>query len=133
MKKLLLLFTLSCICFFSNAQTALQHVPPNMGSFYISKTTGTLEEHINVNYALYPAPFVNVVKMNLNTPHNMMLSVKIINSNGTQMTAWKPAQASYRYDKEFDISSYPTGQYKIDIYGPDNTKVHSVSFEKKAS
>ncbi|MBA3827985.1 MAG: hypothetical protein H0X33_03525 [Taibaiella sp.] len=133
MKQVLLSVALLFSAFCLNAQSARQQSPPNSGSFYISKTTGTVEEHINVNYALYPAPFVNVVKMNLNTPNDMMLSVKIINSNGTQMTAWKPAQANYRYDKEFDISSYPAGKYRIDIYGPANTKVHSVSFDKKAS
>lgn len=137
MKKLLVVLALSG--FFTNvanAQTIRQSAtdPTHVaGHFDVIKMTSKGEEHINVNYALFPAPFYDVVKMNLNTPDPMPMSIKIVNANGQTKLTWKPDHVSYRYDQQFNIQALPAGLYHVDIYDADNNKMYSVPFSKEAA
>jgi len=139
MKKILVVLALSCL--FTNinvvnAQTVRQSaIDPTRvdGHFDVIKMTSKGEEHINVNYCLFPAPFFDVVKINLNTPDPMPMSIKIVSANGQTKFAWKPEQVSYRYDQQFNIQSLAPGLYHMDIYDANNNKMYSVPFSKEAS
>lgn len=118
-----------------NAQARQSATDPThvAGHFDVIKMTSKGEEHINVNYALFPAPFYDVVKMNLNTPDPMAMSIKIINTAGQTKLSWKPEQISYRYDQQFDIHNLSPGLYHMDIFDGDNNKIYSVPFTKEAA
>lgn len=136
MKKLLLVLALSTL--FANvvgAQARQSATDPThvAGHFDVIKMTSKGEEHINVNYALFPAPFFDVVKMNLNTPDPMAMSIKIVNTAGQTKLSWKPEQISYRYDQQFDINNLSPGLYHMDIFDGDNNKIYSVPFTKEAT
>lgn len=106
---------------------------PYAGSFDVIKNTSKGEEHINVNYVLQPAPFINVLTVDLNTPDPMQLSVEVLNDAGAPVITWKPEQISYSYEKQIDISNLKAGTYKLVIYGEGNKKLHSVVFPKQNS
>lgn len=136
MKKLLLVLALSTL--FANAVSAQARQsatdPTHVaGHFDVIKMTSKGEEHINVNYALFPAPFYDIVKMNLNTPDPMAMSIKIVNMEGQTKLSWKPEQISYRYDQQFDIHNLSAGLYHMDIFDADNNKIYSVPFTKAAA
>ena len=133
MKKIVLLFIIAVICFFDSTYAQKQSVPPNTGSFYVSQTTSLGKEQINVNYVLQSAPFINSVKLLLNTPNVMMMSVKMYNDAGAQVMSWMPEQANSSYEHEFDISNLKAAKYRMDIYSADNKKLHSISFVKQSS
>jgi hypothetical protein len=131
MKKILLGLTFICVSIMANAQSAGQSTPTGTGSFDVIRNTSKGEEHINVNYALFPAPFVNILNINFNTPDPMMLSIKLLNSNSELVMNWMPSQAASRYDHSFDISNLSAGTYKMEIYGPEAKLVKTVTFEKQ--
>ena len=137
MNRILLVLALSALFVnVVNAQSARQSAtdPTRVaGHFDVIKMTSKGEEHINVHYSLYPAPFYDVVKMNLNTPDPMVMSIKIVNTSGQTKLSWKPDHANYRYDQQFDIHALAPGLYHMDIFDGDNNKIYSVPFTKEAS
>jgi len=131
MKKALMLIIAVSLCYCMSSQ-AQQTSDPNSGHFDIIKNTSKGAEHINVNYVLQPAPFVNTMHMYLNTPNPMKLSVKIVNTAGAVVLNWMPDQVGYSYEHDFDISGLNIARYRMDIYGENNTVVHSVYFNKRS-
>lgn len=73
-------------------------------------------EHINVNYSLSPAPFTDVLNMELSTPDPVLFTADIVDPDGRKQYQWKPAAISYRYNENFDISKLAAGKYKLNIY-----------------
>jgi hypothetical protein len=133
MKKTTLTVFALCMFIFSHAQNAKQSNAPNSGSFYVTQTTSKGKEQINVNYVLQNAPFINSVKLLLNTPDPMGMSVKLYDNGGTLVGTWVPQQAGSNYEHDFDISNLKPAKYRMDIYGQDNKKIHSISFVKQSS
>jgi len=131
MKKLLIL---SAVIFSmtANAQTSKQHFDAARiaGNFFIHEHTEKGNEQINVNYILSPAPFTNVLTVDLNMAYPRMLSVKITNSNNKTVFAWKPQSENYRYETQFDIASLPADSYNLNVYNAGGTKLHSIPFTK---
>ena len=129
MKKLLVVLSFICFCFGAQAQSSKQKAPANAGSFLIKTTTAKGLEYINVNYALM-APFTNVLRFNLNTANPMSMSVKLTDMSGKVVLSWVPVVTDHLYETQLDISTLKPGTYHFNIYGANNTKVHSVSFIK---
>lgn len=130
MKKLFFALALICAGATVYAQSSLQHNDPNAGHFDIVKTTTKGVERINVNYSITAPPIYNTLRLNLNTPDPMAMSAKIVNTGGHTVLTWKPEQANYTYGVDLDIAALKAGKYTIDVYGPDNSKVFSIPFEK---
>jgi len=133
MKKILLGLTYICVSLSAIAQSARQTSPQNAGSFDIIKNTAKGEEHINVNYVLQPAPFINYLNLHLDTPEPTMMTVKILNVNSEMVMNWMPAQKSTHYDNGFDISNLSAGTYRMEIYGPEGKVIKTVNFEKQSN
>jgi len=129
MKKLFLLAFVAVFSFHSQAQKQTQD--PNRGNFYVVKNTSKGTERINVNFVLQPAPFTDLLHVDLNTPNPMAMTVKIIDAAGTLYMAWTPTQVSSAYEHQFDIANLKPGKYKLEILGDANNKLHTVNFEKQ--
>lgn len=112
---------------------AMNNRPVIAGSFEIDKTNSAGKtEHINVNYAISPVPFTNVLNLELNTPNPTFFRAEIINAQGKKVAQWSPAQKSYLYKGTMDISSLPKGNYKVNIYSELAAGVvNSIPFQKK--
>ena len=128
MKKLVLFVALIGICFGAQAQSSRQSNPPNSGSFYIKTTTAKGLEYINVNYSL--TPFPNQLDFTLNTADPMAMSVKLTDMSGKVVLSWTPSSTNYLYNGQLDVSKLRSGTYHFNIYGANNTKVHTVNFIK---
>jgi len=129
MKKLFLLaFAILCMV---QLQAQNQTHNPYAGNFDVIKHTSKGTEGINVNFVLQPAPFINALHIDLNTPNAMAMSVKIVDVTGATVMNWLPAQVSNVYEHQFDISNLRPGMYKLEILGDANSKLHTVNFEKQ--
>ena len=130
MKKLLLFLVFGYLCA-SSAHAQIQKLNPYAGNFVVSKHTSKGEEGANVNFVMQPVPFINVLHLDLNTPYPMAMSVKIVNTSGAVVLSWMPQTVNATYEHQFDIAALQPGKYKLEIFGADNMKIHTVSFEKQ--
>ncbi len=98
-----------------------------------NKARGVIE-HINVNYAIAPAPFTNTLQLQLNTPDPMYFAADVIDAKGTKRIHWQPAQKSHSYNESVDISQLEPGAYQINITnGAKSESLYSISFQKVQS
>jgi len=103
------------------------------GHFEINKPNKErgIIEHINVNYAISPAPFSNYLQLQLSTPDPTTFSAQIIDQKGEKRIHWKPQQVSHSYNESIDLSKLEPGGYQIDIYADNQSeRVYSISFQK---
>ncbi|HXS38316.1 MAG TPA: hypothetical protein VN721_16560 [Flavipsychrobacter sp.] len=132
MKKILLVLAL--FSFYVASAQSMQHNDDTRvaGSFYYNfKDSKGVMEHVNINYTLYPAPFFTDVKMVLGTADPLPLYANIVNAAGVAVLRWRPENISYKYSKEFDISSLAPGKYHVDVYTTKTSnKLYSIPFEK---
>ena len=106
------------------------------GHFEINKPNKErgIIEHINVNYALSPAPFSNFIQLQLSTPDPIPFSAQIIDNKGEKRIYWKPQQISHSYNESIDIAKLEPGAYQVNIYaGNQSELVYSISFQKVQS
>lgn len=103
------------------------------GSYEIEKTNTEkgITEHINVNYRLSPAPFTNVLHLELGTSNPTSFTADIEDVKGNKITQWVPAAKSHQYKDDIDISNLAPGAYQLKIFSEINPEVaHTISFEK---
>ncbi len=101
------------------------------GHFEINVVAGGDTNHINVNYALSPAPFTTNMNLELNTPDAMLFDVDIRDESGSVMASWSPTASSNYYNHDIDISSLPGGNYYVNIRKESNGAIfYSVPFTK---
>ena len=103
------------------------------GNFMINRenTERGITEHINVNYAVSPAPFTNFLSLELGTADPTRFSADVVDAKGVRVSHWQPVEKSYHYKETIDISKLRPGNYRLNIYceyGP--AILHSVPFEK---
>ncbi len=91
-----------------------------------------LEEHININYALYPAPFTRELNMTLNTADPAIFQIIITDENNATVAQWKAQERSSTHNTKFDISNLKSGNYKANIYWDKSERaIKSVNFAKQ--
>ncbi len=104
------------------------------GNFAIDKPNKDrgITEHINVNYVMSPAPFKNILKLELGTPNPLLFSADITDVNGKVVKHWVPVQRSYYYKDVIDISQLAPGDYYLNLYCEYSTALmQRVSFKKE--
>jgi len=132
MKKTVLSLVFCIACTLNYAQTARQSSPPNSGNFFVTVNKGHGPEGVLVGYTLSPETFTNNLNLSLAIWEPMMMSVKIFTINSELVANWMPEQTKKQYTHNFDISNFPTGNYKMEIYGPDSKVVKTINFQKQA-
>ncbi len=103
------------------------------GHFEIDKPNKArgIIEHINVNYAIAPAPFSTTLNLQLNTPDPMLFAADIIDAKGEKKIHWQPSQKGHSYNESIDISKLEPGAYQINITsGNKSESLYSISFQK---
>lgn len=101
------------------------------GHFEINVVTGGDTSHINVNYAMSPAPFTNNMSLELSTPDPIFLNIDIQDASNTTLISWAPGSSSNYYSHSIDISSLPAGNYHMNIHRDNSaTVLNSVNFTK---
>jgi len=132
-KKTRLLCLFALLLGANSAYAQSQNNDPSMvaGHFEIDTTIGGVVNHINVNYALSPAPFTNVAHVHLNTPNPVLFNVDLLDAENTVIMSWTPDTISNAYDNDLDISSLPSGSYHVNIRKYHTTSVlHTINFTK---
>ena len=136
MKKILLLLSLFSVCvtYGQSASKSNVHYDDSrvIGSFYYNIKGDKVEQHININYVLSPAPFTNTLHFVLGTAEPLAMHANVVNAAGVAVLKWAPAAVSYKYMDQFDISSLPVGKYHMDVFaGNSQNRTYSIPFEKK--
>lgn len=88
------------------------------GHFEMEKLTKDKKghEHINVNYAVSPAPFDKILNLELSTAENMLFSAVITDAKNKELAKWAPHKENYFYRTSIDIASLVPGDYLLTIY-----------------
>lgn len=104
------------------------------GFFEVAKPNKVrgIVEHINVNYAISPAPFTNALNLELSTPDPVIFSAYIIDVNGKKLMEWKAKSQSHVHNTQLDISKLASGSYKVNIYWQKSEGLlYSIPFQKE--
>ena len=116
----------------TSAQTE-QSSDPNVvsGHFEIHVVSGTDTNHVNVNYAISPAPFTNIMNLELSTPNTIFFNADILDATNNVLVTWAPTAGSNYYSNNLDISSLPAGNYHVNIHRDNTTAIlYSIPFTK---
>jgi hypothetical protein len=92
------------------------------GHFEINTISGADTNHVNVNYAVSPAPFTNNMNLELSTPDAILFNVDILDTANSVLLTWTPVSSSNYYNHSIDISSLTAGNYHLNIRR-DNTGI----------
>ncbi len=99
----------------------------------VHKSNSTHLERINVNYSISPAPFINILTLELNTPDPVMFNVTITDKYGKSLTKWAAQKQDYRYSDRLDISGLVPGNYKVNVFWDRSPGLlYSIPFQKLA-
>ena len=128
----------------SFGQQTINHVADKSNNQVIDKTilSGHFEiekankergimDHINVNYALSPVPFCNVLNLELSTPDPVIFTAAIVDLNDRKLVQWKAEGPDYIHKSRIDISKLEPGNYKVNIYWEKSEGLlYSIPFQK---
>lgn len=96
-----------------------------------NKVSGIVE-HINVNYALSPAPFTNLINLELSTPDPVIFRADIVDANGKKLLEWKAKSPSHDHNTQLDINKLAPGRYKVNVYWQKSEGLlYSIPFQKE--
>lgn len=105
------------------------------GHFEINKENekNGVTEHINVNYAISPVPFTDVLNIEINTADPTIFSASIFDAKGRTLAQWHPSGKSHTYKGTLNISKLKPGDYNLSIYSELTKGVaYNIPFQKKA-
>jgi len=130
LQTLLLLLATLCMAQKTHAQQS-NDTSVIAGHFEMDTTIGSKTHHINVNYALSPAPFSTTMNVQLNTADNVLFNVDVVDASNAVVLTWTPSAVSNNYNHDLDISSLASGTYAVKIrkYG-GSTVLNSISITK---
>ena len=103
------------------------------GNFEIEKNNARtgITEHINVNCVISPAPFKNVLNLELGTADPILFTADIVDPRGNKVIHWVPSEKSHHYKDNIDISQLAAGDYHLNIYCEYSPSLlQSISFQK---
>ena len=109
----------------TNAQTA----PAMRGQFAVP-VAGS--DSILVHYGLSPTTQItDVLNVFLYTTNQMFFSVDVLNAaDNSVLIHWAPDSTSNTYNHPFDVSTFATGNYSVNINDNSNTILQSIPFTK---
>jgi len=86
-----------------------------LGHFEVTNVTGGITNHTNVNYRLFPAPVVDTLNVDLNTPGTMYMAIDVLDASNVVLLTWSPTSANNSYLQAFDVSGFGAGTYHVNI------------------
>ena len=139
MKKLFFVFALALG--FAPSTYAQSGIVSAQNAEAISKYEGTMghfdyalnaREHVNVNFGLTPKNPTSVAHFMIQTPDPMPFSAKVSDASGKVVYTWTPANKTYLYQAEWNVSGFKSGTYTVSIYlGKEEKSIYQFSFTKQ--